>query len=301
MIDFQLIKTTDQEVYKKFQAVSGPRGCEMSFANLFLWGEQKIAIKNDCMFFLSTFSRSFYPFPCSISNEDGLKWAIEEIIADAKERGIPCEITSIGETEKVFLEKHFNGKFEFITNDGSYDYVYNINDLADLLGKKYHKKRNHLNNFKKAHPNYTVESITELNKSQVIKMVEGWYDEKSASTTNNFDYEIDFFKRAMQNYRDLGFEGLILKDDGKVIAVTFASFLYEHIMDVHFEKALADIDGAYTVINNEFAKYVREKFPNVKFLDREEDMGLEGLRRAKQSYYPSYQVVKYSAKYKGSI
>ncbi len=301
MLDFQLIKTTDQDIYKKFQAVSNPRGCEMSFANLFLWGEQKIAIKNDCMFFFSTFSRSFYPFPYSLSNEESLKRAIEEIIKDAKERGIACEITSIGEVEKAFLEKHFNGKFEFTTNDGSYDYVYDINDLADLLGKKYHKKRNHVNNFKKAHPNYTVESITELNKSQVIKMVEGWYDDKSASTTNDFDYEIDFFKRAMKNYKDLGFEGLILKDDDKVIAVTFASFLYEQVMDVHFEKALADIDGAYAVINNEFAKYVREKFPNVKFLDREEDMALEGLRRAKQSYYPSYQVVKYKAKYKESI
>ena len=301
MISFEKIKTTDQDIYKKFQDVSNPRGCEMSFANLFLWGEQKIAIKNDCMFFLSTFSRSFYPFPYSLSGEDKLKWAIEEIIKDAKERGIACEITSIGEAEKEFLEKHFNGKFEFTTNDGSYDYVYDINHLADLLGKKYHKKRNHLNNFKKAHPNYTVEKISLENQKQVAQMVEDWYMEKSASNTSDFDYEIDFFKRAMQNYQELSLEGLILKDDNQVLAVTFASFLYEQVMDVHFEKARADIDGAYACINNEFAKYVIEKFPSVKFLDREEDMGIEGLRKAKQSYYPSYQVVKYRARYKESI
>ena len=301
MLDFQLIKTTDQGIYKKFQAVSNPRGCEMSFANLFLWGEQKIAIKNDCMFFFSTFSRSFYPFPYSLSSEESLKWAIEEIVKDAKERGIACEITSIGEAEKQFLEKHFDGEFEFTTNDGSYDYVYDINDLADLLGKKYHKKRNHVNNFKKAHPNYTVEKISLENQKQVTKMVEDWYKEKSASNTSDFDYEIDFFKRAIQNYEDLGLEGLILKDDNQVLAVTFASFLTDQVMDVHFEKALADVDGAYAVINNEFAKHVRENFPFIKYLDREEDMGIEGLRKAKQSYYPSYQVVKYKAKYKGNL
>jgi hypothetical protein len=67
---------------------------------------------------------------------------------------------------------------------------------------------------------------------------------------------------------------------------------------VHFEKARADVDGAYVAINNEFAKYIRENFPQIKYLDREEDMGLEGLRKAKQSYYPSYQVVKYHARLK---
>jgi hypothetical protein len=64
---------------------------------------------------------------------------------------------------------------------------------------------------------------------------------------------------------------------------------------VHFEKARADVDGAYVAINNEFAKYIRAKYPNIKYLDREEDLGIEGLRKAKQSYFPHHQVVKYRA------
>ena len=298
MINFRLINPQDKNLYEKFLKEPFLRGCEMSFANLSLWGEQKIAIKDDCMFFFSTFSKSFYPFPYCLTCEEQLKKAIEEIILDAKERGIDCEISSINEWSKEFLERNFKDRFEFTTNDGSYDYVYDINDLADLLGKKYHKKRNHLNNFKKAHPNYTVEEITKENKEQVITMVETWYRQKEVLGGGDFDYEKDFFTRAMQKYEELGFIGIVLKDGEEVLAVTFGSFFHSDVLDVHFEKARADVDGAYVAINNEFAKFVRENYPFIKYLDREEDMGLEGLRKAKQSYYPNHQVIKYKARLK---
>lgn len=291
MIEFRPIQIEDKLLYESLQRQDTPRGCEMSFANLFLWGEQKVANVNGQMAFFATFSRSFYPFPVGVGDK---KAAIDEIIRDAKERGIPLEITAICEAEKQILENLYPNEFEFTSNVNSFDYVYDINNLADLPGKKYHKKRTHLNNFVKNHPNYRVEPINEKNQPQVVEMVHEWYAKKDG----DFDYEKIVFCRAIKNYEKLALEGLALFDGDEVLAVTFASRMREDVFDVHFEKARADVDGAYVAINSEFAKYIRAKYPEIKYLDREEDMGLLGLRKAKQSYYPDFQVIKYVAKKK---
>ena len=246
------------------------------------------------LYLLSTFSKSFYPFPLGAGDK---KQAIDTIIEDAKKRGISVHITSINEQDKAFLEQNYPDKFEFIYNEDSFDYVYDINDLADLLGKKYHKKRTHLNNFKKAHPDYKVEPFSKENLGKIRALVDGWYQENSSSQSS-IEYEKQVFDRAIENYEGLGLEGLVLMEGEEVFAVTFASRMDDITFDVHFEKARRDIDGAYVAINNEFAKYIRGKYPKIKYLDREEDMGVLGLRKAKQSYYPHHQIEKYQAKLK---
>ncbi len=291
MIDFRPISLADKETYEKLKSEDSSRGCEMSFANLFLWGNQKVAIVDNQMCFLATFSRSVYPFPVGGGDK---KIALDAIINDAKERGFPLEITAVCEREKEILQELYPDSFEFSSNIDSFDYVYNIDDLADLLGKKYHKKRNHLNNFIKNHPDYRVEPISKDNMDKVVDMVGKWYSEREG----DFDYEKIVFNRAVKDFEKLGLVGLVLLDGEEVLAVTFASKMLEDTFDVHFEKANAKIDGAYTAINYEFARYIRNNYPEIKFLDREEDMGLAGLRKAKQSYYPHHQVVKYKAKLK---
>lgn len=291
MINFRQIKLEDKPLYEQIKKNTPPRGCEMSFANLYLWGKQDIAFINGHALFLSTFSKSFYPFPVG---EGDKKPLIDEIIKDSKERNIPLLISAICEEEKQILESLYPNEFEFSTTIDSYDYVYSIDDLAELKGKKYHKKRTHLNNFYKNYPNYTVEPFTSENIDKIKEMVDKWYEEKEG----DFDYEKEVFRRAMENYEALELEGLAIINEGEVLAVTFGSRMQEDTFDVHFEKAKSDAVGAYPAINNEFAKYIRGKYPEIKYLDREEDMGLEGLRKAKESYYPHHQVVKYTAKKK---
>lgn len=87
-------------------------------------------------------------------------------------------------------------------------------------------------------------------------------------------------------------EGLLLKSGGQALAMTLGSRLNANTFDVHFEKALDIADGAYAAINNGFAKYLREKYPDICFLNREDDLGLEGLRKAKLSYCPHHMVEK---------
>ena len=295
MMNFRSIDLNDKELYNEFKGGKKICGCEMSFANLFLWGDQKLFFDENALFFLSTFSRSFYPFPF-VKENGSIKNAIEKIIEDAGERGIECVISSISKEDKDSLEELFPNRFSFTTDEGSYDYVYAINDLKDLAGKKYHKKRNHLAQFKKACPEYKVESITKDNLFKVKNMVDEWYREKlSADPDADYEYEMDFFDRALASFVELSIEGIILSCKEKVIAVTFGTFMEEDTLDVHFEKAFADIPGAYVAINNEFAKHISSKYPQVKFLDREEDMGIEGLRKAKESYYPIRKNLKYRA------
>ena len=102
-------------------------------------------------------------------------------------------------------------------------------------------------------------------------------------------------ERALRDREVLGLEGLTVTDGDRILAMTIGSRLSHDTFDIHFEKARADVQGAYAAVNCEFARYLREKYPEVKFLDREEDMGLEGLRRAKRSYYPHHMVEKYWA------
>ena len=99
--------------------------------------------------------------------------------------------------------------------------------------------------------------------------------------------------RALENWAELGLEGLVLLENDKIIAMTAGSFLNETTFDVNFEKALDE--GAYAVINQAFARHLREKYPALQWLNREDDMGIEGLRKAKLSYYPDHLVVKFWA------
>ena len=90
-------------------------------------------------------------------------------------------------------------------------------------------------------------------------------------------------------------EGLVLLNEGEVLAFTLGSRLSNNTFDVHFEKARWDMDGAYTAINYEFARHIRGKYPDILYLNREDDMGIEGLRRAKESYHPHHMIEKYWA------
>lgn len=290
-LQFSKITAADKPLFEKYMATQTDRGCEMSFANLYLWGRQRYALLHDHIVIFSQFDRRcIYPYPIG----DGDKKAVlDAIIADARERDIVCRITSLNSEAKQTIEQYYPNKFRFHCGRDSFDYVYDINDLADLAGKKYHKKRTHVNGFLNAYPDYTVQPISEQNLDAVKKFAEEWYEARlAADPTADFQLEQEALYRAFRHYDELALEGLVLWDGDKILAFTIASQMSSDTFDVHFEKGRADANGAYAMINREFARYIRDKYPNIKFLNREEDMGLEGLRKAKQSYYPHHMVEK---------
>ena len=291
MIDFRRLTPEDKPLYESFFADTSDRGCECSFANLYLWGRQNFAVVHGHIAIFSQFNRrSVYPYP--IGNGDK-KAVLDAIIADARARGIPCRITGLSASARQTVEELYPNKFRFHCDVGSFDYVYDINDLAELKGKKYHSKRNHLNRFFENYPNYRAEPITEENISEVKQMVDDWYETRLRDDPNaDYHMERAAIDKAFRHYSALGMEGLALSDGQNIIGMTMGSRLTHDTFDVQFEKAHASIQGAYPAINFEFARYIREKYPDIKYLDREEDMGLEGLRKAKQSYYPHHMIEK---------
>ena len=100
---------------------------------------------------------------------------------------------------------------------------------------------------------------------------------------------------ALENREALGLDGIVLRWQEEILGFTLGALLTENVFDVHFERARGDIQGAYPAVNRSFARYIREKYPQVRYLDREDDMGLPGLRKAKESYYPDYLEVNFSA------
>ena len=294
MIPFHRACLEDKAPYESILMNCPERGCEYSFANLFLWGRQEIAFVENCVVFFSHFfGRSVYPYPLGTGDK---KAALEAILADSRQRGIPCRITGMTEADRQELEDLFPDRFSIRPARDSFDYVYTVDALADLKGKKLQKKRNHVNRFRTEHPDYRVQPICCENVARIQHMVNDWYVSRKLS-----DPEGDYFleslamAKAFRHYDALNMEGIALLEGDRVLAVTMGSLMAPDMMDVHFEKAVEDVPGAYNTVNAEFARHIRLKFPEVRFLNREDDMGLEGLRTAKLSYLPDHMIEKYQA------
>lgn len=294
MIDFKPIKIENKETFLHYLLDGKERGCEYSFANLYLWGRQNAAILHDHIVLFSQFNqRSVYPYPIGRGDK---KAVLDAIIADARERGIPCRITGLNEEGKQTLETLYPAMFRFHCDRDSFDYIYAIDDLADLLGRKYQKKRNHCNRFRTDYPDYTVRPLSETTLPLAQKMADAWYGAKEQENPeSDFLMERTALNKALKHYQKLDMEGLVLFNGNDVLGITLGSRLSHDTFDIHFEKAHGDVNGAYAIINYEFARYLREKYPDIHFLNREEDMGIEGLRIAKERYFPHHLAAKYWA------
>ncbi len=300
MIDFKPFAEIERSLYEKYLFAESEQCCALSFANLNMWGEHWAAIVHNQLIVLSKYNNKYmYHFPLGTGDK---KQLIEAILQDAKERDIPCFITSITQENAAILEALFPGKFKIQFRRDSFDYVYEIDKLADLKGRKYHRKRNHYNNFCKRMPDFYVEPVSSKNIEKAKAFITQWYNDRLAeSPENDYSGEQAALLKCYENYERLGMESLLLCHDGKILAFTMGSRISPNTFDVHFEKARWDVEGAYTAINSEFAKFIREKYPEVEFLNREEDMGLEGLRKAKESYFPHHMVEKAVATLKEDI
>ncbi len=294
MIDFKPITIREKNLYEKALWESSRRGCEYSFGNAFLWGALSYAVFEDQLLILARYGdyeTYFYPLGKGDKTE-----ALAALMADAQERGIPCRISGMVEEEAKTLATLYPGKFRYKADRNSFDYIYEIDALADLRGKKLQSKRNHFNRFKLKFPDYRVEPLSAGNVSAVRRMAEKWFQNKDCcNPEKDFELEKEALAKALDQFEAAKLVGLVLWIEDQVAAFTVASRFYADTFDVHFEKADTAFDGAYTAINCEFARYLREQHPEVQYLDREEDMGLPGLRKAKLSYRPHHLVEKVRA------
>ena len=287
MIDFKRLQPEQKQYYDRYLMNCGRRGCEYSFPNLFLWGRQTAAEIGGFLVLFSHFEgRSVYTFPVG---QGDIKPVLDAIIEDSRERGIPCRLTSLLVEDCRTLEQLYPGQFRCNWDRNSYDYVYAIEDLAHLRGRKYIKKRNHLHQFEAACPDWRVEPMGESNLDTARRFTGDWLSRREEET---FRLEKIALERAFRYFKELELEGMLLYVEDRPVAMTIGSRLTEDTFDIHFEKADETVSGAYNAINREFAAYLQKKYPELVYLNREDDLGIPGLRTAKESYRPVDMIAK---------
>lgn len=300
MIEFHTPLPADKSWVDRRLAQGNYRGCEYSFTNLFTWAEaydQQIA---DLDGFLAARVRGAlgygYLWPAGSGDLGKVLSALE---TDARERGETFRLVCLTPRQVEELEAHRPGEFAFTADRDGFDYLYEIDKLADLGGRKLHSKRNHCKRFQENNPTWTYEDMTTAALDECIEMDAEWdrrsREREGAGEAEDMTNEKKALLLAARNFEALGLEGGVLRVYGEVVAFSMGDPLSSDTFDVHFEKAYGELQGAFAMINREFARRVREKHPGVRYLNREDDMGIEGLRRAKESYYPDLMVEKHSA------
>ncbi|MGN1318040.1 MAG: DUF2156 domain-containing protein [Lachnospirales bacterium] len=286
MLNFRPIGIDDEALIKKYYNKNYFL-CEYCFVDLFIWRgtyNTQIAEYNNFLYTKMTdegIDYFFAPFGEGDFNE-----AMNELFKYTKEKSIPLNLISLPPEIKDLVEETFPNTFEFKLNEDNMDYVYLSEKLAYLKGKKLHKKKNHINRFLKDYENrWTYEDVTEDNIREFFSYQVDWCEDN-----NEFLGELCATSSALKNFKKLNLIGGIIRVDGKIIAITLGSKPYEDTVIVHIEKADYTINGAYQIINQQF---VLHNCLDVKYVDREEDLGIEGLRKAKESYYPEFKTENY--------
>lgn len=272
-------------------------GCEYTFGNIFAWSpvfQTKLTNHKNTLITKSKGNKPAYSCPAGYGD---FKSIIPDLIADAKACGHPFKMVGItpGCIEKI--ENQYPGKFEFEAYREGFDYIYLTHDLINLKGKKYQKKRNHIAGFEREN-DWSFEMIDENNLSDCIAMNAAWNEENEEKDPDSISLEQQAIHRSFDNYFELGLSGGLIRVDGKTVAFTMGEKLNDETYCVHFEKAYASIRGAYPMINREFEKNALSDY---KYINREDDAGVEGLRKAKLSYYPVILLEKYLARCKGEV
>ena len=299
MIEFRTPELSDRGWADELFFAGNHRGCEYSFPILYCWKDayqQKAARVNDYVVqYLSGPIGPAYLFP---AGRGPLQPVLEALMADARERETPFRLVCVDNSDRERLDALYPGQFTYTEDRHGFDYLYLIDRLADLKGKKLHGKRNHIHRFEENCPDWRAEPITADNLADCLAMDMEWNrlnrgaDEAEEESRSEEGAAI---RLAIENYDALGLEGLLIRTGGRVVAFTMGRKLCEDTYDVHFEKAYSDIQGAYPIVNREFARMIRANHPEIVYLNREDDMGVEGLRKAKLSYYPDLMVEKHSA------
>ncbi len=218
--------------------------------------------------------------------------ALKAMEQDAKNRGDILRFISVPDEKRAVLKELFGRRMKIVYNRDYYDYLYDINKLADLKGKKLHAKRNHINRFNDQCPSWSFHPLTADDVKDCVALDKRWYDDhiEKAETQDEIDslnQERKAMLLALTYFEDMGIDGgLIRCREGNVVAFTLGSRLTKTVYDVHFERANTEIQGTFPIINREFVRHIREKYPEVELIDREEDLGQEGLRKSKLSYLP---------------
>ncbi len=295
MLEFREIALTDRSWITNALRCSDYRGCEYSFANNMAWRRlngSKIAKFRDfylcCAFDTEDGTPSFmYP-----AGEGDHAEMIAEMRTFTEKLGKPLHIWNVSPDRLAWLHETFGDCFTAEENRDSWDYIYHSEALRTLAGRKYHQKRNFLHRFSQYDAEFSL--MTEKDFDDCIAFAAMHYNARLEGDMSGISeqFAIDTYFR---HFSELQLEGAVLRAGGELIAFAVGEPLSSDTFCVHIEKANTEFQGVYAAINQGFAAYAAERFC---YINREEDLGIEGLRKAKMSYHPAFMQEKYHVRFR---
>jgi uncharacterized protein len=293
MLEFKVVTLEDKDLFDSYIKKNKFLTSEYSFMSLFIW--RKVFDTQYCIYKNTLIIKknskefgSFFMQPIGYESKD-LDEIINILVDYKKANHMEYLFRNV---EAPFLEElknNFQNKFKIGIEENNFDYIYESENLINLAGRKFSSKRNHITRFVNNY-NYRVEDINTQNAQECIKSAKEW------GRVNNdnglISYETESIITMLKNFHKLKFYGMVVYVDGKISAFTIGEIANEEMAIIHVEKAFSEVHGLYPFINKTFAE---KYFKDIKYINREDDMGLEGLRKAKQSYHP------YKLEYKQTV
>lgn len=297
MLILKELTISDKDLFNKYLNVYKPKISEFNFTNLFAWREY-YRLKYDiirnylCLFSFTDESKPYMFLPIgNLENRQELKEVFDIVKEYFKSNGYEFILKKVYQEDLEKILDILGEEFEYYCNRNDSDYVYLQINLASLKGKKYHKKKNHVNKFISNY-NYKYIPIDKTNKYICMDILKKWLKTKN-DDTQKYRYEISAISEIVENFEFLDCIGAIIEVNGEPEAFTFGEKLNNDTAVIHIEKVNKEINGLGEFIN---WKFCRENFGDLTYVNREEDMGIEGLRKAKKSYLPEKLVEKYTVK-----
>ncbi|MDL0079871.1 DUF2156 domain-containing protein [Helicobacter zhangjianzhongii] len=285
---------------------------DISFGNLYIWKHARAisyAICGDSLIIQTRQTHKegqnpYFFFPIAGDESSKLE-ALKTLESYARENGFPLYFERI-ETRNLPLLRQAFPAISIEATPDRFDYVYSIEELIALSGRKFHKKKNHLNSFLQRYE-WEIEPITQANASELAQVARIWLDSNPAK---NDDLELEWqgICAALESFDKLGLQGIAVRAREKlalgsgnidpaesvlpVIAFSFGEVISDEMAVIHIEKAAPNIIGAYQIINQQL---LARCFSSLRYANREEDLGIAGLRQAKRGYNPIFMVEKHRA------
>lgn len=289
MLEFSKISPEDIERYNKYREKAPSNASEASFTTLFIWdGYYNLECSENGEFFFLRFNvknrAPSYFFPIG---DGDIKRAIDELSEYAEAKGEKLAFRLVSKENKDKLISLYGDRFSVKDSRDSFDYVYLTEKMISLSGKKLHSKRNHLNYF---FENYDFVYRRVEDEKLLQSCAQKAYDWVSSKEKNKNSFELGAMKSYFENYFEFNQTGAVLEADGDIIAMSFGEKISDDTALIQIELANENYRGAYQAINKLFCE---NEWSGFTYVNREEDMGIEGLRKAKMSYQPAFLVEKY--------
>ena len=290
ILHFHQLTLSDREAVQAVTLNAGRRNCNYTFANLVgwqFWYYTEVCVLDDAVVLRYTHEGERAYMVCTA--KDISKELLDALLDDSQEN-----LTIIGLEDEQAIQLLTSNcqlltKIEPVCNQ--YDYIYRRTDLATLQGGHLQAKRNHIHRFRAEHPDFEYRQLTPELFDECRRLTEVWHEEKEFSETIEAEHRV--METIFSNWEALGMIGGSIFVDGQMVAFTYGAAVTNDTIDICVEKADRRIEGAFAIINQQFAEHLPEQFV---YLNREEDMGIPGLRQAKLSYHPeillTYNVVK---------